>query len=67
MKRFLLFQFDVFYPSGGWEDLQGAFETFDEAKANIVASNDSPNDSRNQYWHIVDLQAMQIVLRDDDS
>jgi len=33
MKPFLLFAGDFYYPSGGMDDLRGAFETLDDAKA----------------------------------
>ncbi len=32
MKRYLLFKFDQYYPSGGWKDFKGAFDTIKEAK-----------------------------------
>lgn len=31
-KRFLLFQYDQYYPSGGWSDLSGSFNTVEEAR-----------------------------------
>lgn len=32
MKRFLLFTFDEYYPSGGWADFVDSFETIEEAR-----------------------------------
>ena len=31
MKRYLVFSYAQFYPSGGWDDLDGRFDTVDEA------------------------------------
>lgn len=36
-KRYLLFGHDSYYPSGGWGDYQGTFDTPEEAKAFIQA------------------------------
>jgi len=33
MKRFLLFAYDDYYPSGGWSDYEGSFDTAEEAMA----------------------------------
>lgn len=31
LKRFLVFKFESFYPSGGWNDFSASFEEFEEA------------------------------------
>ena len=31
MKRYLLFAFDDYYPTGGWNDFRGSFDTAIEA------------------------------------
>jgi len=36
MKRYLLFMAETYYPSGGWEDFIGEFDTIDEAAAVII-------------------------------
>lgn len=33
MKRYLLFMYDQYYPSGGWGDFKGSFDTLEEALA----------------------------------
>lgn len=33
MKRFLLFEFNDYYPIGGWNDFVGSFDSIEEAKA----------------------------------
>lgn len=35
MKRYLLFAYDDYYPSGGWNDFKGSFDSVEEAKSNI--------------------------------
>lgn len=35
MKKFLLFGHDTYYPSGGWGDFIGDFDTIEEAQACI--------------------------------
>ncbi len=45
-KRFYLFSFSEFYPNGGLSDIQGAYDTFDEAitaykEADIFISSDA--------------------------
>ena len=35
MKRFMLFGHDSYYPSGGWNDFEGDFDTIEEAQAHI--------------------------------
>lgn len=32
MKRYLLFRFDRFYPTGGWNDFSAAYDTIEEAR-----------------------------------
>jgi len=48
-KRFLLFCCNQYYPSGGWSDLFGSFDTLDEA---IEAFKPRTWD----YGEIVDLE-----------
>lgn len=45
MKQFLLFGGDNYYPSGGWGDFKGSFDTVSEA----VESRGGGD-----WWHIVD-------------
>lgn len=33
MKRFLVFHFYDYYPAGGWDDLLGTADTYEEAVA----------------------------------
>ena len=57
-KRFVVFIFPEYYPSGGWTDFHDAFDTFGAAK-------DSLDQDRNDYeeGHVVDLCTGKIVYR----
>jgi hypothetical protein len=55
LKNFLLFAGDVYYPSGGWDDFQGSFDTVDEAKAYLKAQNHN-----HDWWQIVNLSTGAI-------
>lgn len=39
MKRYLLFAWDQYYPSGGMNDLKGEFDTEQEAKGYAINSS----------------------------
>lgn len=60
MKRFLLFAFEVYYPSGGWFDFQGSFDTQQKAVNKVIEMR---NDLENPWdiYQIVDAQTEQIV------
>lgn len=53
-KRFLLFVYDSFYPSGGMNDKQGSYYTLEEA---IEAGKNS----RYDYFHVYDrIEGVEI-------
>ena len=54
MKRFLLFTFDDYYPSGGWDDFTSAHDT--EVEALVAAAN-----AKRDNWQIVDTTIMMVV------
>jgi hypothetical protein len=58
MKRYLVFQFDQYYPSGGWSDFTGAYDTLTQA---LKARADNP---QAEYYHIVDSELGGIVETD---
>ncbi len=67
---YLLFAFETYYPSGGWGDFKGKFDTIDQAieKAKtykwdeLNPQNNTENDEIfNGYWHIVDSNTLEIV------
>jgi hypothetical protein len=55
MKRYLLFAGAQYYPCGGWDDLEGDFDTLEEARE---AAKHSPIKLAPEYdWtQIVDTQ-----------
>lgn len=56
MKNFLLFCFDQYYPSGGWSDFSGDYES-------LEAAMESAANRKIDFWHIVDLAHGGIVKR----
>ena len=55
MKRFLVFCCEHYYPSGGWDDLDEAFDTLEEAHYYIDKMPKSPRET----VYIVDLETME--------
>jgi hypothetical protein len=59
MKRYIVFMYDNFYPTGGWHDYLGRYDTKEEAKeAGLAAQTKTGRD----YVDIVDLETNEIVL-----
>lgn len=59
-KRYLLFHCDTYYPSGGWADLVGSFDS-------IEAIVEALGDGAKLWWldhHIVDLETGELVNLD---
>lgn len=54
MKRFLVFQYSNFYPSGGWHDFYGGYDSDDEKAAIAEELDGLP-------WHVVDSQTHKII------
>lgn len=54
MKRYLLFSMLGYYPSGGWDDFRGDYETLDEA---IQAAAKCTLD----FYHIVDTDDKEVI------
>lgn len=54
LKRFLLFEYDDFYPGGGWRDFTGDFDAEHEARARR-------SNGTKENWHIVDTLAPGII------
>jgi hypothetical protein len=36
VKRYATFAYDCYYPTGGWSDFRGAFDTPEEARAHLA-------------------------------
>jgi hypothetical protein len=52
MKRYILFSGDYYYPSGGWNDAKGDFDTIEEA---IRVG------SRADWFHVIDTETWSEV------
>ena len=60
MKRYLVFAYDNYYPSGGWNDFRRAFDSLDEARAYAQALYDEyPKDCDNVQ--VIDSTTQQEV------
>ena len=57
MKRFLVFAFDQYYPTGGWDDLVDSCHTVEEAR--VVGEG-----TRKRYdeYQIVDTESGEVVV-----
>jgi hypothetical protein len=55
-KRYLLFSFDGYYPSGGWDDFVKDFDSLDEAKDHFKTADDMC-----EFAHVIDLNKMTQV------
>jgi hypothetical protein len=53
-KRYIVFQYEDYYPSGGWGDLQGSFDTLEEARA-------FAQENRHDNTDIIDLETGEDV------
>ena len=57
MKRFLLFSGDHYYPSGGWKDFCGDYDSVEEATQYLKSQCFKDYYMSNSWYHIVDTQA----------
>lgn len=68
MKRFLVFSGMIYYPSWGWRDFKGAFDT--QAEAEAFAIDKLTADLWSDWVQVVDLDIYQVVFerreRDDE-
>jgi hypothetical protein len=55
MKRLALFLGSTYYPSGGWDDFGGTFDTIEDAQAE-AAKHDCG------WAHVVDLNTERVVI-----
>jgi hypothetical protein len=56
MKRYLLFSFDHYYPSGGWYDFDSSSDSYQE----LV---DKAKELNQEYWHIVDTETGDVTWK----
>ena len=62
MKRYLLFGYNQYYPRGGWYDLQGSFDTPQEAIKAAKTGESMVAEVGYDWWHIIDTETMSIVV-----
>jgi hypothetical protein len=55
MKRYALFTYDTYYPSGGWGDFYDSYDTIEEAVANF---------QRIDHNELIDLQTGERITVD---
>jgi len=60
MKRYLLFGYDQYYPSGGWTDYKGSFDSIEECKE-MIESRNLGYMSKCDYWDIVDRDTEEVI------
>jgi hypothetical protein len=53
-KPFLVFAGEQYYPSGGWDDFRGAFETLEAAKDYMIKN-------QRDWGHIIDIRNFEEV------
>lgn len=61
MNRYLLFGYDAYYPSGGWNDFISSWKSLEAAQNALreeIANNKYP---KSDYYDIVDLEKNEIV------
>lgn len=64
MKRYIMFGYDQYYPSGGWTDFIKSSDDIEELKKDIV---NGLKKHKCEYYEIVDLNKMQVVYGDQDA
>lgn len=58
MKKFVLFQYEGYYPTGGLGDVTGSFDTLEEAKEAVTKKRKDTNE-------VVDRDTWEIVWSDE--
>ncbi len=61
MKRFLLFKCDRYYPSGGWGDFAGSFDSISDSMEFLA---DNPLNTKGEI-HLVDSESGTMVFQED--
>ena len=58
MKKYIVFQFDTYYPGGGLSDIKGSFDTLEEAITFIKKDYQD-------YSYVVDRDTWEKIFVDD--
>lgn len=59
MKRYLIFKYATYYPSGGWSDFVSSHDTLPEAQTSRQSIHDN-----HVTTEIVDTESMKVVERE---
>lgn len=62
MKRYLLFSGQCYYPSGGIDDFNGDFDSFEEAKSEYETLKSNKNVWCREWAHVWDSESKQKIL-----
>ena len=60
---YALFSGSTYYPSGGWGDFRGKYESLEDAKEAVEARKVADVDY-DMWWHIADLDSLSIVCEE---
>lgn len=59
MKRYILFRFSNFYPSGGMNDVEGHYDTLEEATDYVNECKEG--DDWGEHYHILDTVTRKTI------
>jgi (2Fe-2S) ferredoxin len=62
MKRYLLFSGDHYYPSGGWKDFCGDYDSAEEAVQYLKEKCLKDYYMSGSWYHVVDTQAPKEIV-----
>lgn len=57
MKRYLLFCYDRYYPTGPYRDQQGSFDTLEEAA-------ETAKKLKYDYYSVLDMETREWIVRE---
>lgn len=63
MNRYALFMYPQYYPSGGWGDYAGSFDTPENA---MTVWEERKQEYEYDFYHIIDLNTGKVVPNDKD-
>lgn len=66
MKRYWLFKFAGYYPSGGMHDFVDSFDTIDETKAYIKQSQTDQRSIYGDYYQIADSMTGKVLYESNE-
>lgn len=68
MKRFLVFTYEDYYPSGGWSDFEAAFDTIEEVKENYrICGNIDQRKEKGEWANVDNIDVVDLEIMEDVS